>query len=169
MLRISTASGISRSWIGATTVLSCIASAPYIRDLFCSWFIGDAIGGRRRRTTNQPHQRYYGEYIRQRAEQAGRNARILHAHAQSLTKPKNYAGPSSAPGGIFTENHGGQGNKAENCGHIRVENTRDAQGQERASQAGEQAAANDAQVAYQTYIHAGGIGCLRMLTYRPDT
>src|SRR5207237_7725953 len=29
---------------------------------FFSWYIGDAIGGRRRSTTNQPNQGYYREY-----------------------------------------------------------------------------------------------------------
>src|SRR5260221_14416225 len=115
MSRISTASGVASSWVGATAVLSCIDDPPkywanflVAPPLFCSRFVGNAIGGRRRGAANHANQCDQRSYIGNRTEEIWRNTTILPAYSENFTQSKDKASKSSSQGGIFTKNHGSQ-------------------------------------------------------------
>src|SRR5437773_12480003 len=134
MLRISTANGVDCSRVGASSILSCIDTTPWVSgeksalyNLFRTWLVRNAVRGRWCSTTNKTYQSNQCEYIRQRLEQVsqiGIAAQVLQGKAKAITQSKYEASHSSSQGSIFTKNHSSQGDKTPTICHPRVEDAR---------------------------------------------
>src|SRR5579883_587108 len=126
------------------------------------------VGGGRYALADQASQYDQGEDVWQHAQQIAGDVQRRVVGDDGRAKPKYQAGDERADGRPLAKDHRCQRDIATSVGHAVVEDVGNADGQERAGQAGEQAAGDDGAVANRIDVDAGCVRCLWVLANGTD-